>query len=189
MQGGAYAFPLEPLVTLLDQVTSENRDVSNAVADTLEELARQALPFHRAFAALREAEARADSLERGHPDAAAAVQASPVNDAATFTTIQREGIEALRLDLGQRINHEVTTAYGTDEGQHWAALCVESLPLGAFGRPGPLVTLRAGADGDAEVMGADGAAIDTVGGFAEAVQAARFVGMRTFRAMAQGAMH
>ena len=73
----------------------------------------------------------------------------------------------------------MTADYGTDEGQHWAALCVESLPLGSLGHPGPLVSILAGAGvaGNAAVMGADGAAIGTAGGFAEAIETARDAGM------------
>ena len=110
---------------------------------------------------------------------------------ATFTTTQRAGIEVLCHDLGQRINQAVTAEYGTDEGQHWAALCVESLPLGSFGQPGPLVSILAGAGvaGDAAVMGCDGSAVGTARDFADAIETARDAGILAYGAMAVGAMH
>jgi len=110
---------------------------------------------------------------------------------STFTTTQRADIEALRNDLSQCINQAVTADYGTDEGQHCAVLCVESLPLGSSGYPGPLVSILAGAGvaGDAAVVGSDGSAVGTAGDFADAIETARDAGMLAYGAMAVGAMH
>ena len=112
-------------------------------------------------------------------------------NAATFTTTQRAGIEALCRDLSQHTQQEVTPEYGTDEGQHWAALGVASLPLGSFGHPGPLVSILAcaGVVGDAAVMGSDGSAVGTAGDFADAIETARDAGMLAYGAMAVGTMH
>ena len=112
-------------------------------------------------------------------------------NAATFTTTQRAGIEALCRDLSQHTQQEVTPEYGTDEGQHWAALGVASLPLGSFGHPGPLVSILAGAGvaGDAAVMGSDGSAVGTAGDFADAIETARDARILAYGAMAVGAMH
>lgn len=109
-----------------------------------------------------------------------------MNNAADFTADQRSHIEALRRDLVQRTRCAITTEYGaSDEGQQWAALCVESLPVGAWGRSGPLVSILVGPGipMDAAVMGADGSSVEPGAEFAEAIKAARFAGMRTWRAM------
>jgi hypothetical protein len=109
-----------------------------------------------------------------------------MNNAADFTAEQRNHIEALRRDLMQRTQRTVTTEYGATEcGQQWAALCVETLPLGAPGTPGPLVSILVGpgVPQGAAVMGADGSAVEPSADFHEAIKAARFAGMRTWRAM------
>jgi hypothetical protein len=109
-----------------------------------------------------------------------------MNNIADFTSDQRNRIEALRLDLVQRTHRTITTEYGaTDAGQLWAALCVESLPAGAPGTPGPLVSILVGPGIpiEAAVMAADGSSVEPGAEFAEAIKAARFAGMRTWRAM------
>ncbi|MDQ0591355.1 hypothetical protein [Variovorax paradoxus] len=109
-----------------------------------------------------------------------------MHNPADFTADQRNRIEALRRDLVQRTHRTITTEYGaTDCGQLWAALCVESLPEGAPGTPGPLVSILVGSGipVGAAVMGADGSSVEPSAEFAEAIKAARFAGMREWRAM------
>ncbi len=110
-----------------------------------------------------------------------------MNNTADFTADQRSHIEALRRDLVQRTHCTITTEYGaSDDGQQWAALCVESLPEGAWGRPGPLVSILVGPGipmDAAAVMGSDGSSVEPGAEFAEAIKAAKFAGMRTWRAM------
>jgi hypothetical protein len=122
--------------------------------------------------------------------ALAAQEARAPRTKSPFTDDQRISIEALRINLARRICRTVTTEYGTDEGQHWAALGIESLPLGSFRNPGTLVSIvrGIGVRGDAAVMGADGAEIGEGGGFAEMLKVACFAGMRTYRVMSEGAM-
>lgn len=83
----------------------------------------------------------------------------------------------------------MTAEYGMDEGQHWAALCVETLPKGAWASPGPLVSivLGAGASGHVGLMSADGAAVS--GGLScdDALKSARLIGIREYQAMRVGA--
>lgn len=108
-----------------------------------------------------------------------------------FTDAQRSAIEALRMDLTRRTQRTVMTEYGsTDCGQHWAALTVDSLPAGAWGVPGPLVSLLVGTGiSGAAAMAADGSPLADDVDFAEAVKAARFAGVREYRAMRKGTMH
>ena len=97
-----------------------------------------------------------------------------------FTTEQQTSIEALCLHLTRRVRHPVTAEYGSTEcGQHWAALGVDELPMGSFGRPGPLVSILTGAgvDGVAAVMALDGSAVEGGSGFAEVLQAAQGAAM------------
>jgi hypothetical protein len=110
---------------------------------------------------------------------------------ATFTPVQQAAIEALRRDLTQRTQRTVTAEYGsTDCGQHWAALCVDSLPEGSWGVPGPLVSVLVGTGiSGAATMGADGSALADGVDFNEAVKTARLAGVREYRAMRKGAMH
>jgi hypothetical protein len=113
-----------------------------------------------------------------------------VINAAPFTDIQLEAINVLRTNLCRRTLGAVTVDYGDDEGQHWAALGLESLPVGAFGEPGTLVSILTGAGvrGEAAVMGADGSAIGEGGDFSEMLKVACFAGMRTYRMMSEGAL-
>mgnify|MGYP003580991434 CR=1 FL=1 len=74
-----------------------------------------------------------------------------------FTNAQQTQIEALRADLTRRIQRTVTVEYGEDDhGGLWAALNVETLPSGTWGRPGTLVSILAGAgvNGEAAVVAA-----------------------------------
>ncbi|MET3461429.1 hypothetical protein [Variovorax atrisoli] len=109
---------------------------------------------------------------------------------ASFTAVQRDRIELLRRELTDRTHARVVVDYDTtDNGQHYAALCVEELPAGAFGRPGPLVSILTGKG----VMGfaamtAYGAPIAHGVDFEEAVKAARFAGVREYRAMRKGTL-
>ncbi|MDM0073986.1 hypothetical protein QTH90_06305 [Variovorax sp. J2P1-59] len=107
--------------------------------------------------------------------------------ASTFTATQRNQIETLRRDLVQRTHRPITTQYGvTDDGQHWAALGIETLPDGAAGEPGVVVSILTGAGipGDAAVMASDSSSIAHGVEFPEAIKAARFAAMRAYRVMA-----
>ena len=121
----------------------------------------------------------------------AAPTVNAVINITAFTDAQRASIEALRLTLSRRVSRAVTADYGADEGQHWAALCVKSLPIGSFGRPGPLVSILRGANvrGGAAVMDSDGFALGDVVDFDEAIKTACFAGIRSYRALTAGAVH
>jgi hypothetical protein len=101
----------------------------------------------------------------------------------SFTASQRNSIEALRGELSASTHHAVTTEYGsTDCGQHWAALCVEELPVGSWGTPGPLVTIVTGARvkgglGCFGVLGFDGIPIAEGVELNEATRAAEAAGL------------
>ncbi|VTU29922.1 hypothetical protein [Variovorax sp. PBL-E5] len=110
-----------------------------------------------------------------------------------FNDRQTAKLEALCADMTQRIGRKVTPEYGeTDDGDYRdVALCIDSLPAGAWGKPGPLVTLLAGphvARDGFTVMGADGVAVVDNIAFEEALKAARFAGVREYRAMCEGAL-
>jgi hypothetical protein len=110
-----------------------------------------------------------------------------------FTTAHRAAIEALRCDLTRRVQRTVTAEYGeTEDGTfHDVALCVESLPAGAWGEPGVLVSILTGAG-----IGGDGFVVLAAAGdpladgvdLAHAVQSARFTAVRQYREMAKGAL-
>jgi len=109
-----------------------------------------------------------------------------MHSALSFSTDQLRQIESLRQRLANRIGRPVVLEHdSTDCGQHWAALCVETLPPDAFGQPGPLVTFVTGVGvaGGPEVIDASGAPVEAPGGFQEAVEAARVAALRGWRAM------
>lgn len=113
-----------------------------------------------------------------------------MNNTADFTADQRSHIEALRADLARRIQRAVTVEYGEDDhGGLWAALNVETLPAGALGEPGMLVSILAGAGvhGEAAVMAADSSTIANGVSMQEATKAATFAGVRAYRQQARGA--
>lgn len=106
--------------------------------------------------------------------------------AINFTDDQANLIEALRQRLANRIGRPVILEQdSTDCGQHWAALCVQSLPSGSWGQPGPLVTFitGSGVTGDPEVIDSTGAPLDTQDGFAATVEVARVAALKAWRGM------
>jgi hypothetical protein len=103
-----------------------------------------------------------------------------------FTNAQQTQIEALRADLTRRIQRTVTVEYGEDDhGGLWAALNVETLPSGTWGRPGTLVSILAGAgvNGEATVVAADFSTVTSGVSMLEATKAATFAGVRAYRAL------
>lgn len=107
-----------------------------------------------------------------------------------FTPAQQNQIESLRAALTRRIQRAVTLEYGEDDhGGLWAALNVETLPQGSFGRPGALVSILAGAGvhGEAAVMAADSSTITNGVSMQEATKAATLAGVREYRALTHGA--
>ena len=111
-----------------------------------------------------------------------------VHVATTFTDAHRATIADLCKELTRRVQRTVTADYGQTEcGQyHDAALCVESLPAGSWGHPGPLVSILAG-PGIPEgfvVLAADGSPVVEGVALGHAVQAARFEAVRRYRGMA-----
>ncbi|OUM02851.1 hypothetical protein A8M77_09660 [Variovorax sp. JS1663] len=114
--------------------------------------------------------------------------------AKAFTPSDRAAIDALRMDLARRTHSAIVAEYGsTEDGQfHDAALSIQSLPSGSWGRPGPLVTILAGPGiGGAgfAVMGADGSALAEGVDLTEALSGARSEGVRRYRKMSQGGSH
>jgi hypothetical protein len=110
-----------------------------------------------------------------------------------FTADKTAQIESLCADITQRIGRKVTPEYGeTEDGEyHDVALCVDSLPTGAWGTPGPLTTILTGPldlGGGFTVMRADGSALADRAEFGDALKAARFAGVREYRAMCDGAL-
>lgn len=112
----------------------------------------------------------------------------------SFSATQQAAIEALRATMSTRINADVVTDYGmTDEGQAWAALGVDSLPLGSFGKPGTLVSVLVGhgVPGVAVIMGADGSTlveVKTHGAALMALKVALAAGVQEYMALTEGAM-
>ena len=76
-----------------------------------------------------------------------------------FSATLRDSLESLRISVEAATRCPIELHYGvTDDGsEHWAALTVEELPLGSFGRPGPLMSMLIGASvpGFAVVMAGD----------------------------------
>lgn len=109
----------------------------------------------------------------------------------TFAATHRASIEALRDNLSSRLQCDLDADYGdADCGLLDAALCVNSLPWGSFGAPGPLVSILAGngaGDGYA-VMGADGSSLAHGVTFARALQCAKFAAVREWREKTKGAL-
>ena len=107
---------------------------------------------------------------------------------SSFNDRQRADIESLRKELARRIQRTVTADYGQTECglYHDAALCVESLPAGSWGHPGPLVSILAGpgVTGGFTVLAADGSPVVEGVALGHAVQAARFEAVRRYRGMA-----
>lgn len=105
----------------------------------------------------------------------------------TFTPAARVAIADLCKELTRRVQCAVTAEYGhTECGQFYdAALCVESLPAGSWGRPGPLVSILAGPGvrGGFAVLAADGSPVIEGVALEHAVQAARFEAVRSWAAM------
>lgn len=111
--------------------------------------------------------------------------------ATKFTDTQRAAIEALREALSASTAARVVVEYdSTDCDQHWAALCVEELPAGSWGDPGPLVSVLTGngVPGGVAVISAAGVRLFEGGEFGEAIKAARFAGVREYRAMRKGTL-
>jgi hypothetical protein len=121
----------------------------------------------------------------------------------SFTASQVASIEALCCDLSACTGHLVTSEYGsTDCGQHWAALCVEELPAGSWGFPGPLVSIVTGSGvpavlgvlGRSEaprgfgVLGASGVALADGVTFEEAMQTAQTGAVLEWSGMTEGAL-
>ncbi|MEJ8859836.1 hypothetical protein WKW79_35160 [Variovorax robiniae] len=110
-----------------------------------------------------------------------------------FTSPQHAAIAALRRELAKRVKRTVSVDFGTtDDGKlSDVAFVVDELPEGAFGRPGPLVSILTGPSNKGEgfvVMGADGAALAEGVSLARAVQSARVAAVRKYREMARGAL-
>ena len=107
-----------------------------------------------------------------------------MNYALNFTDSQADQIEALRERLANRIGRPVFLEQdSTDCGQHWAALCVESLPSGSWGQPGPLVTFVTGtgiATGLA-ILDFNGTAMDGQVDAPKLMEAARSIALRAWR--------
>lgn len=110
----------------------------------------------------------------------------------TFTASHRAAIAALCCDLTRRLQHPVTVEYGAtdDDRFHDAALCVEELPVGSWGSPGPLVSILAGPGIGAglAVMAADGSSLADGVDLGHAVQAARAAALQQFRSVTDGAL-
>ena len=70
--------------------------------------------------------------------------------ATAFTPFHRAAIDNLRKELIRRTHRSIVAEFGaTEDGQfHDVAMCVEELPIGARGRPGPLVSILTGIGGD-----------------------------------------
>ncbi len=108
----------------------------------------------------------------------------------SFDDIQRASIETLRKDLTRRIQRTVTAEFGaTDDGLVFdVALCVESLPFGSWGTPGPLVSfVKAQGREGLGLMAPDGSVLADGLCTIDAVKAARFAAVREYRAMTKGA--
>ena len=105
--------------------------------------------------------------------------------ATAFSPAVRAVLDNLCEDLSRRTRRTVTADYGQTEcGQfHDAALCIESLPAGSWGQPGPLVSVLAGpgVPGGFVVLGADGIPKVEGVGLEVAVQAAKSEAVRAYR--------
>jgi hypothetical protein len=106
----------------------------------------------------------------------------------TIAPDTRATIDALCKELTRRVRRTVTAEYGQTEcaQYHDAALCVESLPEGSWGTPGPLVSILAGpgVPGGFAVLAADGSPVIEGVPLDQAVQAARLAGVREYRRIA-----
>lgn len=110
----------------------------------------------------------------------------------SFNDTQRTHIDALCSDLTQRVANPVYVEYGeTDEGQHWAALCIETLPTANLRHPHVLASLVTGTyvDGPAAVLSADGHPVGNPSEFMDAVNTARFTAMQHHRALSESAQY
>jgi len=107
-----------------------------------------------------------------------------------FTPAQQSQIETLRAALARRIQRAVTLEYGEDDhGGLWAALNVETLPLGSVGQPGMIVSILAGTgvQGEAAVVAGDFSTVANGVNMLDATKAATFAGIREYRARTRGA--
>ena len=102
-----------------------------------------------------------------------------------FAPAARAVIADLCKELTRRVQCTVTADYGQTEcGQyHDAALCVESLPAGSWGHPGPLVSILAGpgVPGGFAVLAADGSPVVEGATLGRAVKAATTEAVRGYR--------
>lgn len=109
-----------------------------------------------------------------------------------FSATQRTNITALCATLGRGIGHPVTVEHDATEcGQHYAALCVASLPLGAHGKPGPLVSLLPSSESleGIALMGFDGTVIESSQTLPASLAVAHDAGIQAWLVPADGAMH
>lgn len=99
-----------------------------------------------------------------------------------FTTDQQATIAKFAQELTRRTQRTVLAEYGeTEDGAiHDAALCVQSLPVGCWGRPGPLVSILSTGAGFV-ALDSEGIPVIERASLAEAVQHARFTAMRCWR--------
>jgi acyl-coenzyme A synthetase/AMP-(fatty) acid ligase len=104
-----------------------------------------------------------------------------------FSPAARAFIADLCNDLTKRLKCPVSADYGQTEcGEvHDVALCVESLPAGSWGRPGPLASILTGPGIPGGFVVLDAQGVPTVDGvqLEAAVQAAKSQAVRCFQGL------
>lgn len=110
-----------------------------------------------------------------------------------FTNTHHATIGALCRDLTRRVQRTVVADYGhtDDGGEHDVALRVDSLPAGAWGSPGVLVSILAGPNVTRygySVLAADGSLLADGVEFTEALTTAKFAAVRQYRQLSGGAL-
>lgn len=130
---------------------------------------------------------------------AASIQAAAISarddGADLFTQPTRDVLQSVCDRVARLLDWPVSLDFGaTDDGaEHWAALSVDSLPPGAFGRPGLLVSVLVshGPPGTAVVLAADGrttlCTVPLADHMADWTRIAEAEAVQQFTALAEGA--
>jgi len=110
-----------------------------------------------------------------------------------FTDTHHAAIDVLCRDITRRVQRTVVADYGhtDDEGTHDVALCVDSLPAGAWGTPGVLVSILTFPDvarSGYSVLAADGSLLADGVEFMEALGTAKLAAVRQYRKLSVGAL-
>jgi hypothetical protein len=109
--------------------------------------------------------------------------------ASAFSPAAQAFIADLCKDLTQRLKRPVSADYGQTEcGEvHDVALCLESLPAGSWGHPGPLASILAGPGIPGGFVVLDAQGIPTVEGvpLEAAVQAAKSQAVLCFQMLCE----